>query len=93
MHTNGLSEEEEVVGEKSDNTIQTKVVDSQNFSDNIKESGVDMAFDALMDLEENADLATFMKSHMEDSDDVQQLWTLNSNKEVVTNPMTGHILR
>ena len=29
-----------------------------------KDSGVDMAFDALMNLEENSDLATFMKSYM-----------------------------
>ena len=27
-------------------------------------SGVDMAFDALMNLEENSDLTTFMRSHM-----------------------------
>ena len=27
-------------------------------------SGVDMAFDALMNLEENSDLATFMRSYM-----------------------------
>ena len=29
-----------------------------------KDSGVDMAFDALMNLEENSDLTTFMRSHM-----------------------------
>ena len=29
-----------------------------------KDSGVDMAFDALMNLEENSDLATFMRSYM-----------------------------
>ena len=28
------------------------------------DSGVDMAFDALMNLEENSDLTTFMRSHM-----------------------------
>ena len=29
-----------------------------------KDSGVDMAFDALMNLEKNGDLAAFMKSYM-----------------------------
>ena len=29
-----------------------------------KDSGVDMAFDALMNLEENSDLAIFMRSYM-----------------------------
>ena len=32
--------------------------------DSFKDSGVDMAFDALMNLEENSDLATFMRSYM-----------------------------
>ena len=35
------------------------------------ESGVDMAFDALMDLEENADLPNFMRSHLETVDTLQ----------------------
>ena len=94
MHTNGIIEEEEEVAvesEKSDGGSQ--VGDKQNKIDSTKESGVDMAFDALMDLQENADLANFMKSHMDDTDDVQELWTINSHKEVVTNQWTGQILR
>ena len=94
MHTNGIIEEEEVVAvesEKSD--AESQVGDKQNKIDSTKESGVDMAFDALMDLQENADLANFMKSHMDDTDDVQELWTINSHKEVVTNQWTGQILR
>lgn len=94
MHINGIIEEEEVVvieSEKSDSGNQ--VGDNQNKIDSTKESGVDMAFDALMDLEENADLANFMKSHMDDTDDVQELWTINSHKEVITNQWTGQILR
>jgi len=35
------------------------------------ESGVDMAFDALMDLEENADLPNFMRSHLETVETLQ----------------------
>eukprot|EP00092_Neocalanus_flemingeri_P060121 GFUD01072021.1.p1 GENE.GFUD01072021.1~~GFUD01072021.1.p1 ORF type:complete len:585 (+),score=163.35 GFUD01072021.1:30-1757(+) len=93
MNTSGQIEQEVVCGENNHNTTQKEILDSQDFSDNMKESGVDMAFDAFMDLEENADLATFMKSHMEGSEDVQELWTVNSQKEVVTNQWTSQILR
>ena len=44
--------------------------------DSFKDSGVDMAFDALMNLEQNSDLATFMRSYMKrraDSDSSQLL--------------------
>eukprot|EP00092_Neocalanus_flemingeri_P028014 GFUD01030417.1.p1 GENE.GFUD01030417.1~~GFUD01030417.1.p1 ORF type:complete len:584 (+),score=158.72 GFUD01030417.1:290-2041(+) len=93
MNTSGQIEQEVVCGENNYNKTQKEILDSQDFSDNMKESGVDMAFDAFMDLEENADLATFMKSHMEGSEDVQELWTVNSQKEVVTNQWTSQILR
>ena len=94
MHTNGIIEEEEVVAVESEKSYgRSQVGDKQNKIDSTKESGVDMAFDALMDLQENADLVNFMKSHMDDTDDVQELWTINSHKEVITNQWTGQILR
>eukprot|EP00092_Neocalanus_flemingeri_P065909 GFUD01080223.1.p1 GENE.GFUD01080223.1~~GFUD01080223.1.p1 ORF type:complete len:579 (-),score=160.71 GFUD01080223.1:70-1806(-) len=93
MKTSDQIEQEVVCGGNNYNKTQTEILDSQDFTDNMKESGVDMAFDAFMDLEENADLATFMKSHMEGSEDVQELWTVNSQKEVVTNRWTSQILR
>eukprot|EP00092_Neocalanus_flemingeri_P046856 GFUD01052882.1.p1 GENE.GFUD01052882.1~~GFUD01052882.1.p1 ORF type:complete len:583 (+),score=160.60 GFUD01052882.1:371-2119(+) len=93
MNTSGQIEQEVDCGETNYNKTQKEILDSQDFSDNMKESGVDMAFDAFMDLEENADLATFMKSHMEGSEDVQELWTVKSQKEVVTNQWTSQILR
>ena len=89
-HRNNINDKEEVVEETSENQSTTKAVNFQNLSDNKKESGVDMAFDALMDLEDNVDLANFMKTHMEGSD---ELWSLDSHKEVVTNQWTGKILR
>ena len=39
----------------------------------LPESGVDMAFDALMDLEKNSDLSTFMKTFIEDDTDDYQV--------------------
>ena len=35
------------------------------------ESGVDLAFDALMNLEENVDLPNFMRSHLDSEDDIR----------------------
>ena len=42
------------------------------------ESGVDLAFDALMDLEENKELADFMRS-----DNIELLWNLGQIQEAV----------
>ena len=45
------------------------------------ESGVDMAFDALMDLEENSDMSSFLKKYIDGSDNAQDLWTLGADGE------------
>ena len=82
-----------VSGEEVTDASDKEVGEKQKEIENEKESGVDMAFDALMNLEENADLANFMKSHLSSGEDMQELWTINSYKEVITNPWTGHILR
>ena len=42
-------------------------------------SGVDMAFDALMDLEENSDMSSFLKKYIEGSENAQELWTLGAD--------------
>ena len=82
-----------VSGVEVTDTSDTEGGEKQKEIENEKESGVDMAFDALMNLEENADLANFMKSHLSSGGDVQELWTINSYKQVITNPWTGQILR
>ena len=82
-----------VSGEEVTDASDKEVGEKQKQIENEKESGVDMAFDALMNLEENADLTNFMKSHLSSGEDMQELWTINSYKEVITNPWTGHILR
>ena len=58
----------------------------------LHESGVDMAFDALMDLEKNSDLSDFMKNYIESSDTMESLWTVNNNK-LRTNSETESVLR
>ena len=60
--------------------------------DPLHESGVDMAFDALMDLEKNSDLSDFMKNYIESSDTMESLWTVNNNK-LRTNSETESVLR
>ena len=70
-----------------------EICEKQKEIETEEESGVDMAFDALMNLEENSDLANFMKSHLSGGTDLQDLWTINSYKEVITNQYTGQILR
>ena len=57
------------------------------------ESGVDLAFDALMDLEENSDLSNFMKTFMDGSSNAQELWTTLDGSTVQTNVATQQILR
>ena len=58
-----------------------------------KESGVDMAFDALMDLEENSDLSQFMKTHLiSSSGNMEELWTVE-NKRIRTSTETERVLR
>ena len=57
-----------------------------------KESGVDMAFDALMDLEENSDLSNFMKTFMTNSDSMEELWTMENNT-IRTHKETETVLR
>ena len=56
------------------------------------ESGVDMAFDALLDLEKNSDLSDFMKNYMGSSDSMESLWTVDNNK-LRTNSVTESVLR
>ena len=56
------------------------------------ESGVDMAFDALMDLEKNSDLSDFMKNYIESSDTMESLWRVDNNK-LRTNRVTEGVLR
>ena len=57
------------------------------------ESGVDLAFDALMDLEENADLSNFMKAFIEGSGDALDLWSSLDCGLVSTNKATMEVLR
>merc|ERR1712227_996867 len=57
------------------------------------ESGVDLAFDALMDLEENSDLSNFMKTFMDGSSSTQELWTSLDDTTVQTHAATEQILR
>ena len=56
------------------------------------ESGVDMAFDALMDLEKNSDLSDFMRNYIESSDTMESLWRVDNNK-LRTNRVTEGVLR
>ena len=57
------------------------------------ESGVDMAFDALMDLEENSDLSNFMKTFIEGSGDSLELWSSLDGGAVITSKATEEVLR
>ena len=93
MDINGLTSQTEVVVDLTEEPDMTLVCDKNNKIEDAKESGVDMAFDAMMDLEENADLANFMKSHLDVAEDVEELWKINSDKEIITNQWTGQILR
>ena len=54
------------------------------------ESGVDMAFDALMDLEENSDMSSFLKKYIDGSDNAQDLWTLGADGESLFANKTVH---
>ena len=56
------------------------------------ESGVDMAFDALMELEKNSDLSDFMKNYTGGSDSMENLWTVDNNT-LITNSQTESVLR
>ena len=93
MAINGLTSQTEVVVDLTEEPDRTLVCDKNNKIEDAKESGVDMAFDAMMDLEENADLANFMKSNLDVAKDVEELWSINSDKEIITNLWTGQILR
>ena len=57
------------------------------------ESGVDMAFDALMNLEENSDLSNFMKTFIEGSGDSLELWSSLDDGTVITSKATEKVLR
>ena len=93
MKTDGIICEREVVVDITEESDTAQVIVKNNQIEDLKESGVDMAFDAMMDLEENADLANFMKSHLDVAEDVEELWKINSDKEIITNQWTGQILR
>jgi len=56
------------------------------------ESGVDMAFDALMDLEENSDLSHFMKTYISSTGSMEELWRMENNT-VRTHIETESVLR
>ena len=59
-----------------------------------KESGVDMAFDALLDLEENSDLSNFMKNFTNNnSDDPCDIWRILDDNSYETNKATQDVLR
>ena len=59
-----------------------------------KESGVDMAFDALLDLEENSDLSNFMKNFTNNnSDDPSDIWRILDDNSYETNKATQDVLR
>ena len=63
-------------------------------ADTKHESGVDLAFDALMDLEENSDLSTFMKTFLEEgAETAVELWTSLDETTVATNAATQRVLR
>lgn len=63
-------------------------------ADTQHESGVDLAFDALMDLEENSDLSTFMKTFLEEgAETAVELWTSLDETTVATNSATQRVLR
>ena len=63
-------------------------------ADTKHESGVDLAFDALMDLEENSDLSTFMKTFLEEgAETAVELWTSLDEITVATNAATQRVLR
>ena len=93
MKTDGIICEREVVVDITEKRDTAQVIVKNNQIEDLKESGVDLAFDAMMDLEENADLANFMKSHLDVAEDVEELWKINSDKEIITNQWTGQILR
>ena len=58
-----------------------------------KESGIDMAFDAFMDLEENSDLSQFMKTYLvAGSGNMEELWRMEKNT-IRTNAETESVLR
>ena len=57
------------------------------------ESGVDLAFDALMDSEENSDLSNFMKTFLDGSSSAQELWTKLDGSTVQTHAATQQILK
>ena len=93
MDINGLTSQTEVVVDLTEEPDTALACDKNNEINDTKESGVDMAFDAMMDLEENADLANFMKSRLDVAEEVEELWRINSDKEIITNQWTGQILR
>ena len=69
-------------------TLRAVCADTQH------ESGVDLAFDALMDLEENSDLSTFMKTFLEEgAETAVELWTSLDETTVATNSATQRVLR
>ena len=74
-------------------SLLSPLMNIQDAQSSNKESGVDMAFDALMDLEENSDLSQFMKTFLiSSSGSMEELWTVENNT-VRTNTETESVLR
>ena len=80
----------DVATEAENNTL---VVREHELARDKPESGVDMAFDALMDLEENSDLSNFMKNFDEGSGDFLDLWSSLDSSLACTNKATAEVLR
>ena len=77
--------------ENSNNSLD--VIRGQEMVRAKPESGVDLAFDALMDLEENSDLSNFMKVFIEGSGDALDLWSSLDCGLFSTNKATMELLR
>ena len=73
--------------------ISLELMGGQEMVRDYPESGVDMAFDALMDLEENSDLSNFMKTFVEEAGDYLELWSSLGSGAVNMNKATAEILR
>ena len=72
--------------------LLTPLMNTRAAQSSSKESGVDMAFDALMDLEENSDLSHFMKTYISSTGSMEELWRMENNT-VRTHIETESVLR
>ena len=84
---------EAITNENNSTRDSLEVMRGQEMVRAKSESGVDMAFDALMDLEENSDLSNFMKTFIEGSGDSLELWSSLDGGAVITSKATEEVLR